>query len=220
MSCLFICPYFDYNTINMSDSLTAFPMILLSLCASIYVFNGAFFRYKTHLTLFISTFILIFSVYISIINKNIIVSATQLFTIITSSSFLPLVLVILTSIMLVTIIMKWIKTIAVYVIIIISSYLITIIVNDIMILGNIIVLITLFIIGNILIFTLYKIKKDELFILCSSLFGAISLSTLFSSFYYFPPSVHILLFVVLFVGGFFTQRHTLIVKRKKESAND
>lgn len=218
MSCLFIYLYFVYNTIHMTDySFTSLSMILFSLIASIYLFNGAFFRYRTQLTLYISTFIVASSLWLSIIDQAIIISFTHLFTSIMALPLLTLLLILTISLLVEIIVVTWIKSIASYMIIITSSYILATILKDIVQYNNFILLITTFVIFNVLIFILYKTKKYQLFIITSTVTGAIVLSSLFATFYYFPTSVHLILCIVLLLSGFFIQRHTYKEVKEKES---
>jgi hypothetical protein len=139
-----------------------------------------------------------------------------LFTSILSLSIFNLSLCILISLIVETILLTWARPIASYVIIIVCSYFLSISYADVVNTTNILFLSIVFVISNLIIFILYSWKKDELFIISSLLGGAFVLSSLFSSFYYFPLSIHIFLFVVLLISGFFVQRHTLIEIRKKE----
>ena len=217
MSCLFICPHIVYNQILMADySITAFPMIVFSLIASIYIFNGAFFRFRTQLTLCIALIIVSLTTFLSIIDNSIILSLHVLFTSFLSLPILNLLLCILISLIVETIILAWTRPIALYVIIIVSSYLLSITIADVVKITDILFLLIVFAISNVVIFLLYSWKKDELCIISSLLGGAFVLSSLFSAFYYFPLSIHISLGIVLLISGFFVQRHTLIEIRKKE----
>ncbi len=201
----------------MTDySFTSFSMILFSLIASIYLFNGAFFRYKTHLTLFISTCILISVSWNFIINSSFIISFTHLYTSIMSFPLFSLFLILIISFIGVAMLLSWINIASPYIIIITSSFVLTSIIAELLDSTHFTILIIIYSILITIITLLYKIKTYQLLIISSVISGAIVLSTLFAKFYYFSTSVHIILGIILAIVGYLIQKHTYKEMIKKE----
>ncbi len=202
-------------------SFTPIVMITLSLIASIYLFNGAFFKYSIHITIFFSSLFLLVISYISIMNRIFTYSYSFYIQECNKFSFLISIIAMILAIGMMIVMIKWLPFAPKYFNIFMCSLLSSMIITDIIPLEDNLLLSTSILIALfIVILFLYKIKKEVLLITTSSIFGAFLLSYLFSSFYYFSPPVQGILFVVLLLGGALTQRHTLISRTKKENQDD
>ncbi|NCB02176.1 MAG: hypothetical protein EOM67_08425 [Spirochaetia bacterium] len=194
----------------MNDySLTAFPMIVFSLIASMYLFNGAFFRFRTHIALFFSAFIMIAIIFIAFNQQKIVFAFSLLFSSITQFSFLTTLLIFFLSIGGVFIVVKWVLLIAPYIIMITCSLVCSLMMGEFIFgVDNLYVILFIWALCLIVAIVLYRMRRQELLIVSSALIGSYVLSSLFASLYYFSLPVHITLFIGLLGGGLLVQLHT------------
>ena len=177
---------------------SAFEILFFSLISAIYLFNGYTFRYIRPLSLLIATTIF------SIISYDLIPSSPyELFN---QLAILPLLIIVLIATLVTYTLSKWAKPAVPFVIGIFSSLSLGYIVSTLFFTQHLLLsTAAVTTIEVVLILLLLKFWKNYFLIILTTLLGAFVLSTLFASFYYFSLPVHIILFIVLLIGGLITQ---------------
>ncbi len=179
-------------------SFTAFEMIIYSVIAAIYIFNGYRFRYIIPLSLTISIIVTSSLIYRLFFSSNELLIAP--------TSFLSTTLILLFSFIFSYSINRWIPKGRTLLLTLFSALSFALIISTTFFYSSFIeASLIIAVIELLLLFLMVRFIPSHFIIILTTTLGSAVLSTIFADFYYFSLPVHIILFIVLLAGGVITQ---------------